>query len=83
MRPHDNFREQISEFVWLASVQSQVIQLCAETGDDAGMRHGIKRLIAYTKAAAGTYRDMLEAKVREHERQERRDAVTPLRRAAP
>ena len=67
-RPLDNFREQIAETAWAAAIHCQLIAHYTDLRDDVGLRYTIDRLIAYTKAVASIHRDMVEARVREHER---------------
>jgi hypothetical protein len=64
----NKYHAEIDELAWAIGVCSETIRSHAALGDDAGVRYGIKRLIAYTKATAGVFRDHIDEKVRQHER---------------
>jgi hypothetical protein len=51
-------REFIAEAASMAQVQAHRIQTFSDIGDDAGLEYAVRRLIAYTRAAAGTLCDL-------------------------
>jgi hypothetical protein len=64
----NKFLTEIDELAWAIGVCTETLRSHAALGDKAGVRYSIKKLIAYTKATAGVFRDMIEAEVRQHER---------------
>jgi hypothetical protein len=57
----DDVRQCLAEWAEMAAITASLITTFAAIGDDIGARYAGRRLIAYTKAIAGTLRDLDEA----------------------
>ncbi len=58
------YREFIAESLSMARIQAELGATYAEIGDDAGLEYAIRRMVAYTRAALGTLKDLKTEKHR-------------------
>lgn len=64
MKPdHEQFEQYIWETAALARCHIDLIQTFAEIGDHTGIEYAVRRLIASTRAIAGTTKDLRDMKV--------------------
>jgi hypothetical protein len=52
------YREFIREMLTLAQLQADLAATYAAIGDDVGLEYALRRLVAYTRAAATVFKDL-------------------------